>query len=71
MNSERSKFLMQARQAAREARLEVRGPASLRVPPKRREIQTLVDWVADHPAAKASHSLRILQESYLESLGIY
>ena len=40
------------------------------VPPKTREVATLVDWIADHPAVKGSKSLRKLQEAYLESIGI-
>ena len=43
---------------------------SIFVPPKQKEIATLVDWVADHPAAKSSKSLRKLQEAYLESCGV-
>ena len=40
------------------------------VPPKTREVATLVDWIADHPVAKGSKSFRKLQEAYLESIGV-
>lgn len=40
-------------------------------PPKIREVATLVDWIADHPAAKSSRALRQVQDALLESLGIY
>lgn len=54
-----------------DSRLESKRPTNMFVPPKRREIATLVDWIADHPAAKSSRALRQAQDALLESLGIY
>lgn len=70
MNTARLALLQQVRQHSVEARLEANRKFCRFDPPKRREVASLVDWVADHPAAKTSKSLRALQESYLESLGV-
>lgn len=70
MNAARTALMQQARQSNQESRLESRKLNSVFVPPKRREVDTLVDWISDHPSAKSSRSLRMIQDAYLESLGI-
>ncbi len=70
MNAARIALANQAALARQQARLESNTKFSRFVPPKRREVDSLVDWVADHPAAKSSKSLRKLQEAYLESCGV-
>jgi hypothetical protein len=71
MNPNRAKLIQMTRQHQQECRLESRRPATMFIPPKRREVATLVDWIADHPAAKSSRALRQAQDALLESLGIY
>lgn len=71
MHPNRAKLLQMTRQHQIDARNEFKRPSTIFVPPKRREIATLVDWIADHPAAKSSRALRQAQDALLESLGIY
>lgn len=75
MNSNRATLLQMTREhqisARQDSRLESKRPTNMFVPPKRREVATLVDWIADHPAAKSSRALRQAQDALLESLGIY
>lgn len=70
MNAARIALANQAALDRQQQRLESNTKFSRFIPPKRREVNTLVDWVADHPAAKSSKSLRKLQEAYLESCGV-
>ena len=70
MNAAREALIRQVRVTNHESRLMARTPTSVFIPPKRREIDTLVDWIADHPSAKRSRALRMIQDAYLESLGI-
>jgi hypothetical protein len=70
MNQARIALQQQSALARQQARLESNTKFSRFIPPKRRETASLVDWVADHPAAKSSKSLRKLQEAYLESCGV-
>ena len=74
MNQQRAQLLNATKKlhsdlsAANQLAAKPRG--NIFVPPKTREVATLVDWIADHPAARGSKSLRKLQESYLESIGV-
>lgn len=70
MNNARAQLLTQARQGAREAQMDGKRPSMVRIPPKRREIATLSDWVADHPENKRSKALQQIQEAYYESCGV-
>lgn len=74
-NAFRSNLIQMTREhqisARQDARMENKRPNNVFVPPKRREVATLVDWIADHPAAKSSRALRQAQDALLESLGIY
>ena len=75
MNPNRAQLIQMTREHQRlnrlDAQLESKRPSTMFVPPKRREVATLVDWIADHPAAKSSRALRQAQDALLESLGIY
>jgi hypothetical protein len=50
------------------ARLEAKKPNAVFVPPPRRAVDTLCDWVADNPSFKQSRAYNRLMDAYYESL---
>jgi hypothetical protein len=67
-NIHRTQFDAMSHRLTSEARLETRKPNSIFIPPARRQVDTLVDWVADNPDFKQSRAYNRLMDAYYESL---
>ena len=53
-----------------QSRRESKAPSTVFVAPKTRDVNTLADWIADHPDAKQSKSLRRIMETYYATCGV-
>lgn len=71
MNSqyERERIAAIDRNRRLDAAHEAMQPSNVFVPPKRREVATLCDWVADNPSFKQSRAYNKLLDAYWEAIG--
>lgn len=66
---ERSRIVVLDAQRKADAMRESKPASNVFVPPKKREIATLCDWVADNPSFKQSRAYNKLLDAYWEAIG--
>ena len=65
---ERARITALDSQRKAEALRESKPASSVFIPPKKREIATLCDWVADNPSFKQSRAYNKLLDAYFEAV---
>ena len=67
MNAARSKMFSEARELAQQSRAESRKPNSVYIPPTKRAVDSLHDYVADNSDLKHSRAFQRLLDAYHEA----